>query len=76
MAAFDALRVVPEGVDPGDDCGEPTTPRQDGDAGVPGYSDRGDEALGCRVGGSSSHGWWLMALGLIGFIRRRRAGAV
>lgn len=71
--AFDALRVVPEGVDPGDDCGEPTTPRQDGGTGIPGWNDRGEEALGCRIGGSGSHGWWLMALGLVGLVRRRRA---
>jgi MYXO-CTERM domain-containing protein len=70
--AFDALRIVPEGVDPGEECDDGhATPRQDGE-GVGDFGDRGGEAMGCRVGGSGTPAWWLLSLGFLGLVRRRR----
>jgi MYXO-CTERM domain-containing protein len=71
--AFDAIRLVPEGVDVGDeDCGEAPhpSPRTDAPIDVTDPHDRG-AALGCRSGGTPMSALWLLLL-LLPLRRRQR----
>lgn len=75
---FDAIRLVPEGIDPGDtidsECGDDHSSRVDDEDDADLILDSRGDTESCSVGGRSTAPWMLSFL-LLGLVARRRRSA-